>query len=279
VLRSILFEERHRIITALTENHGQVSALAKNSVQSRRFGGSLDLFVASEWLFQIKPHVDLYQLSEAHVRHSFDHLRADFLRLSLASTLNEYIMRIAPQNEACPDLFKLHSNALFALNAQDLKPGEEVLFLNAYLTKLLQWSGNQPQIKACLQCACSLHELSGDMEVSGLVADAGWICPPCRKQDTRHIQRDAFQQTHFEHALLRIQPSALLDFEVSLHTPIRKVIEEMRAPVEAHRQLFKWIEGLFVFHIPGFDRHPIKSLRFLGLESIWLHPPKKELPR
>jgi DNA repair protein RecO len=276
VLRSILYEDKHRIITALTEQHGQVSALAKNAVQSRRFGGSLDLFTASEWIFQIKPHVDLYQLTQAQVREPFDHLRSDFKKLSLASTLNEYIMRIAPSMVACPDLFKLHSNALYTLNSTDLKEGEEILFLNAYLFKLLHWSGHHPQIRACLKCSYSLNEILFDAELSGLVADAGWICPRCRKDDTRHILRDSFQQTHFEHSLLRIKPLALLDLEVCLNTPIRRVLQEMKASPEEHQQLFKWIEGLFVFHIPGFDQKPIKSLRFLGLQSIWLHPVKNE---
>jgi|GEM_PF-454210 DNA repair protein RecO len=276
VLRSVFYEERHRIITALTEHHGQVSALAKNSVQSRRFGGSLDLFVASEWLFQIKPNVELYQLTEAHVRQSFDQLRVDFKKLSLASTLNEYIMRIAPQNEACSDLFRLHSNALFTLNSIPLQPGQEILFLNSYLVKLLQWSGNQPQIKTCLKCSCSVHDILSEAELSCLIADAGWICPRCRKHDTRHILRDSFQQTSFEHSLLRVKPEALLDFEISLQTPIRQAFQCMKASTQDHQELFKWIEGLFVFHIPGFDRRPIKSLRFLDLQSIWQHPTKNE---
>lgn len=279
VLRSILYEEKHRIITALTEHHGQISALAKNAVQSRRFGGSLDLFVASEWLFQIKPHVDLYTLTQAQVREPFDHLRVDFKRLSLASTLNEYIMRVAPQMEACPDLFKLHSNALYTLNSITLQPGEEILFLNAYLIKLLQWSGHHPQIQACLTCSYALHEVLPEAELSGLIADAGWICPRCRKADTRHILRDSHQQTRFQHSLLRIQSAALLDLEICLHTPIRRVLSVMKASSEEHRQLFQWIEGLFVFHIPGFDQKPIKSLRFLDLQSIGLPPSTKEPPR
>src|SRR6478735_8305092 len=89
ILRAIPYEERHRIVTALTEQHGQVTAMAKNSIASRRFGGALDPFVASEWFFSQKPGADLLLLQEAVVKRAYEGLRKDFERLSLASVLNE----------------------------------------------------------------------------------------------------------------------------------------------------------------------------------------------
>src|SRR6476620_10914476 len=99
ILRTVPFEERHRIVTALTENNGQVTAMAKNCISSRRFGGSLDCFVASEWLFSQKPGADLVILQEAVAKRSFEGLRKDFERLSLASVFNELMMKLAPRHE------------------------------------------------------------------------------------------------------------------------------------------------------------------------------------
>src|SRR5690349_15798507 len=116
VLRSIPYEERHRIVTAITENHGLITAMVKNAIQSRRFGGSLEPFVAGEWLFTQKVGAELCHLSETHLRNAFEGLRRDFQKLSLASVFNELMLKLAPQGEPCPDLFKLHSNALFILS-------------------------------------------------------------------------------------------------------------------------------------------------------------------
>jgi len=46
VLRAVPYEERHRIVTALTEHHGKITGMAKNAIQSRRFGGCLETFTA-----------------------------------------------------------------------------------------------------------------------------------------------------------------------------------------------------------------------------------------
>lgn len=270
VLRSIPYEERHRIITALTEQHGQISAMAKNSIQSRRFGGTLEPFAASTWTFTQKPGAELCQLSEAQIRNSFEGLRQDFKKLSLASVLNELIIKLAPQHQACGDLFRLHSNALFAINEASIEKVEQsgIAFLNAYLAKLLQWSGSQPQLSACLQCQLPLSDLPPRAEVSCLIADAGWVCGKCRAQETRHIRERSGNAFH--HSLLRVTPVAVQDFQMSLRTPIRSVFSAFKGSENEHRALFQFLEALYVFHIPGFDQKPLKSLRFLDLKSTVL---------
>jgi len=72
VLRSIPFEERHRVVTALTEHHGKVTALARNCVHSKRYGGVLEPFTAGLWNFVLKPGADLVSLREAVVRRGFE---------------------------------------------------------------------------------------------------------------------------------------------------------------------------------------------------------------
>jgi DNA repair protein RecO len=278
VLRSIPFEERHRIVTALTENHGQISGLARNSIQSRRFGGTLDLFTASEWHFVEKPGAELVRLDEALIKRSFEGIRKDFERLSLASVFSEFMIRVAPKNESCSDLFKLHSNALAALeeiNTGEQSKSEDLLssgillkLLNGYLAKLLQWSGNQPQLQRCHDCQKPLYEMDDDSELTVLITDAAWMCPSCRSQGTKHIRG----QEGFQAAQLRISPLAIIDFLMSLVSPIRQIPTHSRASLEDHRKLFLFIEALFAFHLQGFDKKPMNGLRFLGLESNLLLP-------
>ncbi len=245
--------------------------MAKNSVQSRRFGGALDLFAASDWIFRFKPNNDLAFLNEAQVRESFDHLRKNFEKFSLASALTEFLLRVAPQNQACPDLFQLHANALFALDQNPNTQGSEVFFLNCYLMRLLHWSGNRPQLNACLQCQNSLETLDAYPEINCLIVDAGWTCPACRTHSQRHIDESRAQG--FEQSFFRVTPKALLEIQLVLGAPIRRILLSSLAPQNIQEQqkeqadLFRWIEALFIYHIPGFDQRPMKSLRFIGLES------------
>jgi DNA repair protein RecO len=264
VLRSIPFEERHRIVTALTEQHGQITALAKNSIQSRRFGGSLEPFVASEWLMTERSGADMFNLQEAIVRRSYEGLRKDFERLSMASAFNEVMIRIAPKHEPCPDLFRLHANALSLLEEAQT-PGADLTLLNGYLAKTLQWSGSQPQLFACLRCQVPVDDVDPAVSLNCVVAEAGWVCGNCRTQDTRHIRER--QGGAFEHSLLRVTQRAIVDFHNCLGLPIRKIPAAMQASRTEHQTLFKFLEALIVFHLPGFDKQPLKSLRFLDLES------------
>jgi len=265
VLRSIPFEDRHRIVTALTEKDGLLTAIAKNSIQSRRFGGTLELFTASEWIYTQKPGAEMCHLSEAHIRKSFEGIRKDFSKLSLASTFNEVLLRLNPQGERCEELFKLHSNALSVLDATELKREAPIPLLNAYLSKLLQWSGSQPRLLSCSQCETPLDQMHALAELTCLIASAGWICPKCRSQETRHLQDR--NRNSLTHSLLRISPQAVQNFLFNISVPIRSIPESIQGTEKEHRALFRFLEALFIYHVPGFDKKPIKTLRFLDLES------------
>ncbi len=271
ILRSIAYQERHRIVTALTEQHGLVSAIARNAIQSRRFGGTLEVFAASEWFYTTKPGAELWALQEARIRRPFEGLRVDFERMSLASAMSELMLRIAPQHQVAPELFKLHSNALATLEELPQGAGAPVSLLNAYVAKLLQWSGHQPQIQRCLGCEISLDTVvkssTGGIraELTGVVGDAGWVCESCRSKDTLHVRERGDQGFHA--TAIRLTPLTILDFHTSLATPIRQIAEGAHASGEEHRELFRFLEALLIYHVPGFDKTPIKSLRFLEIES------------
>ncbi len=272
VLRSVAYEERHRIVTALTESHGKISAIARNSVQSRRFGGTLEPFVAATWRLSIKPGAELYHVEEATIRKSFEGLRKNFEILSLASVFNELMLRLAPDRENAPDLFKLHSNALALLEEYALRdPGSDLsdapadartilALLNAYLAKLLQWNGTQPQLLRCLGCQRSLLDFSADTRLRCHISVACWTCPDCRsaKPDTAADYAPGFQHQFFE-----ATQAAVGDFYIGLSTPIRKMPELAQGTLADQKLLFSLMESLMIYHVPGFDRTPLKGLRFI----------------
>ncbi len=264
------------MVTAITESHGRISALARNCVQSRRFGGALDLFTASEWqLAQRSEAAELFQLQEARTLKSHEGIRSDFFRMAMASLLSELMLRVAPERESCVDLFKLHANALSALE-EFSEQAPPISFLNGYLAKLLQWSGNQPRLQQCLGCSRTLPSLwqeEGTFRLAVIVQEAGWICESCRRSSVLHVRHRSESQGI---EMLEVGADAMADFFMSLVTPIRQVPATAHASDASHRELFRVLDALMIYHVPGFDRLPLNSLKFLGLESSW-RPPQDSL--
>ncbi len=263
VLRVVPYEERHRVVTALTDTHGKISALARNSIQSRRFGGCLEPFTASTWRIAERQGAELFRVEEATIRRSFEGLRKNFEALSLASVFNELMLRLAPEREAAVDLFKLHSNALAALedlSDTELSTRATLALLNSYLGKLLQWNGTQPRLLRCFGCDKSILDFSGDTRLRCHISMALWTCPDCRgvKPDTADDYAPGFQHRFFE-----ATQTALGDFYLGLTTPIRKIPETLAGDEEDQKLLFRLLESLLIYHVPGFDRTPLRGLKFI----------------
>lgn len=263
-LKVIPFEDRHQMITALTQNHGMISAVARNSIQSRRFGGTLQIFAASLWTFRKKENHEVCFLQEATIKRSFEGIRKNFESLSLASALNEILLRLSPQDESSKDLFKLHCNALSFIEQNPTHSSEELLqILSSYLAKVLQWSGNQPLLQECFTCAKSLDALDPSDELICLISDAAWICPECRTNQTRHLQ-------NLKNKLI-LPKKALFFLNFLLRSPISGSTSNplgLNLNFKELQDLYQYLEALLTFHIPGFDRNPIQSLRFLSFLNL-----------
>ena len=103
---------------------------------------------------------------------------------------------------------------------------------------------------------------------SVLVAEVRWLCADCRRGQSLHIRQGSVSGIES----LQVTSGAMADFYMSLVTPIRQIPSTAQAGEERHRELFRVLEALLIYHLPGFDRLPIKSLKFLGLESSWQPP-------
>tara|TARA_Y100000590_G_scaffold465010_2_gene635968 strand:- start:874 stop:1758 length:885 start_codon:yes stop_codon:yes gene_type:complete len=252
VLKAVRYQERNQIITGLSQHNGLISAITKNSIQSRRFGGTLEPFVASEWTYLAKPGRDLWRLDQTSLRSEFKGIRTSFEKLSLASVFNEIILKIAQPEQPTPQLFQLHANALDLVEKTELDSQTLLVILNAYLAKILHWSGTQPSLTCCKNCQTSLTEIQGN--VLCLVEDAGWLCQNCRSTEM-HIK-----ERNFVHS---IEPIALADFMFYLSHPIKQSIHLFQSSKAGQEQILGFLKRLLGYHIPGFNEE-LKSFRFLN---------------
>ncbi len=257
VLRLLRYQERHQIVTALTENFGLVSAIARNSVQSRRFGGCLEPFTASLWHFQLSS--GMAQLKEAHFVHSLgpDHslsdLLGDYEKYTLASAFCELLLKILKEDEPVPSIFRLLANSLWQLAAWPSQQ-EKLSLLIVYLGKLLQTLGLQPALQHCHRCQCLLSELPLEQAVFGLPAEAAWICLAC----------------YHTHAQSRLQPGVTVpgaslrllhhQLTVSIRSLALAQQAALRGAVSEQLALFEFLMRLYAFHVPELTVTPVRSL-------------------
>lgn len=163
--------------------------------------------------------------------------------MSAASSMNELLIRTLPNHKNAPELFKLYSNSLLALN--DEKSDSAIYgIMNAFILKLTQWLGVQPSITRCLNCEKTLAEVSGD-HVYAQVAKAGWSCTHC-ESETRSNP---------------LSKEVLFDAYQSILHPVRKV--NFSAKEQDHLDLLDYLEQHLLYYVPGLERKPVSALGFL----------------
>jgi DNA repair protein RecO len=249
VLKTTPYQERDLIAVLLSEHQGKFSAIARNGVQSRRFGGSLDLFTASDFEVDSRA-IKLSEIGEerlvpilsAQVRHSIENLSKFYEKLAAGSCLNELLIRALPAHKSAPEMFKLYSNCLIAL--QEVEPEYAVAIVNAFILKFTQWLGVQPSLTRCIACERSLSEVNGE-HVYPQVAKGAWVCVDCIPERSGKT----------------LSKTIMLDAFHSMLNPVRKIVFE--ASAAEHHRLLEFLEQHLIYFVPGLDKAPLTSTRFL----------------
>lgn len=262
VLKAIAYEDRHQIVTVITRTRGKIVSMARNSIQSKRFGASLDTFCASQMHWNEKTNSDFFLLKEAHVKYTYAAIKKDYNSYVVASVLSEVLSKVAPTNEPCEELFRLHSNALKILE-NPLRFERHSTLMSVYFLKVLQWSGNRPQTEFCLDCKKDIHNL--DENVTFVIPDAGWICSSCKHSSTRNLS--------FGYTIdLTVQEVLYLHicFLFSIQDYLKKSTD-----LDGLKQL-ELSQKLFCYHMPGFDLSQMKSFKLF--EALFTENNKTQSP-
>jgi DNA repair protein RecO (recombination protein O) len=111
--------------------------MAKGALRQKSpFAGKLDLFFHCDLLLNLSRRTDLHMLREVSIRSTFDRIRTDYLRTSVASYFVELIEEVTESDHPVTDIYRLLLRALDYLNTKTPEP-RGVLFFESELCNCL----------------------------------------------------------------------------------------------------------------------------------------------
>lgn len=164
VLRTYKLGEADRIVVLMTEDHGEVRAVAKGARRTlSRFGARLE--PPSHVAIQLyRGRGDLDTITQVETIDHFRALRTDLDRLSRALTMVEATDQVALEREPNPDLYRLLLGALRTLAGSD-----SPLVTAGFLWKLLALDGVAPILDTCVACGTSTDLVAIDLLEGGVL--------------------------------------------------------------------------------------------------------------
>lgn len=172
VLRTHPLGEADRIVVLLTQDHGQVRAVAKGVRRtSSKFGARLEPFNLSD--LQLVHGRSLDIVSQVQSRRSWSaQIAADYAKYTAATAMVEAAERVtADDAEDAGDQYRLLIGALSAL-ARGLHDSGTIL--DSYLLRSVALAGWAPSFTVCARCGEPGPHRSFSAELGGMV------CPRCR---------------------------------------------------------------------------------------------------
>jgi DNA repair protein RecO (recombination protein O) len=121
ILRSRKQGDTSKIVSLYTLDYGLVDVIAKGAREMKsKFGSSLEPFTISKVTFYKKEGRELYLLSNAEVITPMRNMQSDLEHIEAATKVIELLLRSQHHEESHPDLFRLVSEVLLAMNESKL---------------------------------------------------------------------------------------------------------------------------------------------------------------
>jgi len=237
-LKRVKFEDRHQILTLLTLNHGKISAMAHNSIHSRRFGSALQLYEVSECRLFKRNNQNTFRIESANSKERFSNIPKNWMAYINACFFSELILNLIPENETDPNLFKLFYNGLKTLDS--LNSTASLPIQVSFLGKLLQRSGHQPSIISCASCG----KLKTSPSINLSITAGGRVC--CEPSD------------------FSVQLTSIEQYLTLLKTPLRSALSLTDYLHADFEKLFQFQLGILTEFAPEARLEEMKSLKLLN---------------
>jgi DNA repair protein RecO (recombination protein O) len=146
ILRTYKLGESDRIVSAVTERHGKVRAVAKGVRKTKsKFGARLE--PTSHVALQLYEGRQLDIVTQAESLDHFKTIREDLDRLTRAVVMLEAADQLSLEREPNPGLYRMLLGALRTLAARN-----SALVVAGFHWKLLALEGFRPLVEGCVVC-------------------------------------------------------------------------------------------------------------------------------
>lgn len=236
ILKTFDYRESSQLLHILTPELGKLTVLGRGIKRQKRLANmGLDYFTRAHFTLFMRSPEAMALLQEVDITDTFDYLRADLAKLSLASVIAEVIGLAVSSGEPTRNLYNLCLSYLNAM--KDTKSPLELTLL--YLLHLIAELGFQPQLWQCINC-----QASKDIEFFS-PARGGVVCRSCAQQITGRI-------TALDRGLLNLLRRGIQSSTDKLGS--------LKMTRKQRNEVFRVIFSLIKSHISEQD---LKSLRFL----------------
>lgn len=214
VIREIKTGEADKIITLLTPSHGKIAITGKGVGNIKnRHAASTQLFSYSSFL--LRKTQKYYYIADSFYINSFEAVRYDIERLSLASYLCDIACDISLENVPDAELTSLTLNALYALDKLPKIPLEQVKA--AYELKAAVLAGFMPETDGCGICGDALAEDSFVDVMNGRI-----LCKKCRLE--LENDREFIMDDHTAKIFIRVTPEVLAAIRYVIYSSVKRYL-------------------------------------------------------
>lgn len=188
------------MLTVMTEDFGLISACAYG-VRSKksRLKAGVQLLSFSDFVLN-KKNGDIYRVDSASVVDGFYPICEDLTCLSLANYICDAASEVFSDGDR--RVLRLVLNTFYALAYRGIDP---ILAKAVFELKLMQYSGYEPSMDACIRCGTS-EELCG-FDFSG-----GMVCSECVGTGILNIPKGVYKAVKF---ILLSDDKKIFSFSVS----------------------------------------------------------------
>ncbi|HHU90437.1 MAG TPA: DNA repair protein RecO [Clostridiaceae bacterium] len=179
VIKEVSYNDSHKMLTLITENHGKISVLARNAKKSGRSSYGTQVLTYGEYVI-FKGRTS-YIMNSCDVLMNFYNIATDLTRFTHAAHMLDMAGDAAQDSISSGEILNLLVHGLLALQ----KGRTPLLVSSAFALKLMQITGYPPHVCSCASCNTSDIE-----QIFFSFKHNGFICENCSEQDTEAVMVD-----------------------------------------------------------------------------------------
>ena len=182
ILSTTPFRESSLLLYLFTREHGRIHALAKGIRKGDRRGVPVERGYLIEHMTYMRPHRDLQQVTDCHIREHFPAIRGDLEKTAVRDVLFDLALGAIKVTDPHPELFDYMAGFLGMLERMCPGGGALLLHLSKMIFGFAGHLGVGVDFSGCGRCGKSF----GEHGTAWLTIDRGMVrCDDCSPTQAR----------------------------------------------------------------------------------------------